>query len=232
MKDQSNNTLAQTLGALAVQMQSLKSSPEVLHAIVDAAVHIVPGARWAGVSLVRRRQVEPAVPIDDVVAKLDQIQTDLGEGPLFSVIRENRTVLIDDLAVDGQWPQFVPTALDLGVHSMLSFRLFVARENLGALVLYGAEPHAFTEDSLAVGELLAQHAAVALAGSTAAEQFECALASRDVIGQAKGILMQRDRLTGLQAFTALTKASQETNLKLVEVARWLVGEHESVLSDA
>lgn len=230
--DDQDRSLAATLGDLAVEMQSLRSSDDVLRAIVDAAVHIVPGARWAGVSLVKRRRVEPAVLTDDVVSQLDQLQTDLGEGPLFDVIREQKTVVIDDLSIDGKWPVFVPTAIELGVHSMLVYRLFVARENLGALTLYGAAPRVFTDDSIAAGELLAQHAAVALAGSAAVEQMQIAVASRDVIGQAKGILMQRDRLTGLQAFAALTKASQETNLKLVDVARWLVGEHESSLPEA
>jgi GAF domain-containing protein len=223
--------LVEVLGDLAVSMQSLTSSDDVLKAIVDASVHLVPGARWAGVSLVKRKRVEPAMPTDDIVATLDRLQTESGDGPLFTVIREHKTVVIDDLAVDGQWPIFVPTALKLGVHSMLCFRLFVTGENLGALTLYGAEPRAFTDDSVAIGEVLAQHAAVALAGSSATEQMQSAIASRDLIGQAKGILMQRDRLTGLQAFAALTKASQETNLKLVDVARWLVDQHEASLPD-
>ena len=61
--------------------------------------------------------------------------------------------------------------------------------------------------------------------------MQSALASRDIIGQAKGILTHRDNLTGLQAFAALTRASQETNVKLVTVARWLVNEHESKFHD-
>jgi len=113
---------------------------------------------------------------------------------------------------------------------MLSFRLFVIAESFGALNLYGAAPGAFTDDSITTGEILAQHAAVALAGTTAEQHFAAALASRDVIGQAKGILMHRDNLTGLQAFAALARASQETNVKLVDVARILVADHERYVS--
>ena len=69
-----------------------------------------------------------------------------------------------------------------------------------------------------------------MAGAAAEGQFKAGLASRDVIGQAKGLLMQRDRLTGMQAFAMLTRASQETNMKLVDVASWLVSEHEDGLS--
>ena len=113
---------------------------------------------------------------------------------------------------------------------MLSFRLFVTSGGLGALNLYGAAPDAFTDESITTGEILAQHAAVAFAGATAEQHFAAALASRDVIGQAKGILMHRDNLTGLQAFAALTKASQQTNIKLVDVARTLVADHERDVS--
>ncbi|MGZ5390740.1 MAG: ANTAR domain-containing protein [Mycobacterium sp.] len=65
-----------------------------------------------------------------------------------------------------------------------------------------------------------------MVGSNAEAQFRAGLASRDVIGQAKGLLMQRNNVTGVQAFAMLTRASQETNTKLVEVAHWLVDDHE------
>jgi len=94
---------------------------------------------------------------------------------------------------------------------MLSFRLFVTSGGLGALNLYGAAPDAFTDESITTGEILAQQAALAFAGATAEQHFAAALASRDVIGQAKGILIDRDNLTRLQAFAALAKASQQTS---------------------
>jgi len=81
--------------------------------------------------------------------------------------------------------------------------------------------------AIAVGGIIAQHAAVAIIGSAAESQFQTALAGRDVIGQAKGILMHRDDLTGLQAFALLTRVSQETNTKLLDVAKFLVTEQES-----
>lgn len=230
IRPHTSRQLAQKLGDFAIGMQSLTSSEAVLNAIVGAAVPIVPGASWAGVSLVTKRRVEPAAATDDIVARLDALQTSLREGPALSVLDERRPIVVNNLAVAEKWPQFISSATDLGVHSMLVFPLLVQRETLGVLTLYGATPHAFTDDSVAIGEILAQHATVAVAGSTATEQLHLAVASRDVIGQAKGILMHRDRLTGLQAFATLTKASQETNVRLVDVARWLVDEHEKTLA--
>ena len=223
-------TLAQVLGDLAVQMQAQEGTADTLHAIVAAAANIVPGARWAGISLIQRHHVLPKAPSDPIVAKLDALQTELGDGPCLTALRERRTVLIENMATDTRWPEFAAQATALGVQSLLSFQLFVESENLGAMNLYGAQTDCFTDESIEVGTIVAQHAAIAMFGAAAESQFQTALASRDVIGQAKGLLMQRNKVTGVQAFAMLTQASADTNTKLVEVARWLVSEHESELT--
>lgn len=102
---------------------------------------------------------------------------------------------------------------------------------MGALNLYGGETNVFGDDSHLMGIVFAQHASVALAGASTESQFHRALDSRDVIGQAKGLLMQRNGVTGLHAFKMLVSASQETHEKLVDVARWLVDTHESGLQN-
>ncbi|BBW99981.1 response regulator receiver protein [Mycolicibacterium moriokaense] len=226
MPDGTGHPLAQTLGNLAVEMQAQRGSTDTLRTIVDAAAEIVPGARWAGISLIEGRRVIPEVPTDPIVAKLDDLQTELGDGPCLSALKEHGTVHINDMNGDVRWPQFATAALQLGVRSLLSFQLFVRSNNLGALNLYGTEAGGFTEDSVDIGVILAQHAAVAMAGAAAEQQFHAGLASRDIIGQAKGLLMQRNNLTGVQAFAMLTRASQDVNMKLADVARWLVEEHE------
>ena len=226
----SPSELAQVLGALAIEMQAQTDAAATLHSIVEAAVSIVPGARWAGISLIEGRHVRSEVPTDPKVAELDQLQTDLAEGPGLSSLREQHTVYIEDTAADTRWPTFVRRAAELGVLSVLSFQLFVRSENLGALNLFADAPGAFNDESLLVGGVLAQHAAVALVGAAAESHFDAALAARDVIGQAKGILMHRDSLTGLQAFAVLTRAAQRTGVKLLDLARWLVEYHESHLS--
>jgi GAF domain-containing protein len=229
MADQPLERLAEVFGDLAVEMQAQKGSTDTLQSIVEAAPKVVPGARWAGISLVQGTKIVSEVPTSRSVAELDQLQSDLNQGPCLTALREYHTVHIDDMRTETRWPDFGREAQQRGMRSMLSFQLFVRSENLGALNLYSDEPGAFSEDSFLIGEILAQHAAVAMIGAAAETQFENALATRDVIGQAKGMLMQRDNLTGLQAFSLLTRASQQTNVKLVDVARWLVNEHESKL---
>ena len=114
------------------------------------------------------------------------------------------------------------TRLELGVRCSLSFQLFVHKDNFGALNLYGGEAGVFDDDSFLYGEILAQHAAVAMAGSQATEQMHRAIASRDLIGQAKGIIMERFRVDAVQAFALLTRLSQESNNKLLDVAERVI----------
>ncbi|QEN12581.1 GAF and ANTAR domain-containing protein [Mycolicibacterium sp. ELW1] len=229
MPADASNELARTLGNFAMRLQAQKSRADTLQTIVDAATAIVPGARWVGISLIQRGTVVAEAPTDPIVAHLDQLQSELGDGPCITALREHHTVLIDDMSSETRWPEFVRQAISLDVHSLLSFQLFVESETLGAMNLYGAQPNAFTQESVDVGTIVAQHAAVAMFGTAAATQFHAALASRDVISQAKGILMHRHNITGVEAFAMLTHASADTNIKLVDVARWLVAEHESAI---
>jgi GAF domain-containing protein len=182
--------------------------------------------------MIEKRRVVAVAPTDPLVANLDDLQSELGDGPCVTALREHHTVHIDDMSTDTRWPQFARQATELGVHSLLSFQLFVRSETLGALNLYSDQAGGFSEDSIEVGTIVAQHAAVAMIGATDENHFHAALASRDVIGQAKGILMHRDKLTGLQAFATLTRASKDTNIKLVDIANWLVDEHESGITGA
>jgi GAF domain-containing protein len=220
--------LAQRLSELAVRLQDEDSRDGTLRAIVHAALDLVPGTTWAGISLVQSKRVTVEASSHDLVVELDQLQSDFGEGPCLTAIGHQHTVRVADLARPGQpWPRFAAAAAERGVRSMMSLGLFVRRETLGALNLYAPRPDAFTPDAEIMADLLAQHAAVALAGAIHEHNLNAALANRDVLGQANGILMQRDRLTALQAFQLLVRASQGTNMKIAEVARWLITETET-----
>jgi transcriptional regulator with GAF, ATPase, and Fis domain len=131
---------------------------------------------------------------------------------------EQRVVRVDDLSVEDRWPQFVEQAAALGVGSMMCFQLFVTGDRLGAFNMYSRTAGAFGTDSEEIGEMLAAHAAVALAGAEHEQNLRAGMSSRDVIGQAKGILMERYKLTADQAFGVLTRVSQELNRKLVDIA--------------
>jgi GAF domain-containing protein len=224
--------LAQRMSELAIGLRAEDNRDGTLRAIVHGALDLVPAASWAGICLVQGKRVTLEASSHDLVVELEQLQSDVGEGPCVSAIRQQRTVRVADLAEpDPPWPRFAAAAIERGVRSMMSLRLFLRRETLGALNLYAAQPDAFAADAQILADLLAQHAAVALAGATHEHHLNVALVNRDVLGQAKGILMQRDGLTAGQAFQLLVRASQDTNMKIADVARWLITETENKARD-
>lgn len=128
------------------------------------------------------------------------------------------TLRADDLRTDGRWPQWAAVAVDEGVLSVLSFQLFVQGDRMGALEVYADGPDVFDADAENIGLLRAAHAAIAMSDTRMVENLHRALMSRDVIGQAKGILMERFKIDSVQAFDLLIKASQTTHFKLHEIA--------------
>jgi transcriptional regulator with GAF, ATPase, and Fis domain len=214
--------LAGRLSDLARTLQDEDGVDETLQAIVDAAVGTVPGAQYAALSLVEhRREIHTRAGTAEVVFKVDQVQYDTGEGPCLSAVYEQQTVSLPDMRTEQRWPKFTGRSTELGIRSMLSFQLYVQQDNLGALNLYSEHPNAFDDDSDHIGLLFASHAAVAMSGAQQQEHLNMAIAARDLIGQAKGILMERHKITADQAFSVLSRASQQTNTKLVDVARAL-----------
>ncbi|MEU8233153.1 GAF and ANTAR domain-containing protein [Actinoplanes sp. NPDC048967] len=214
--------LAVTLSRLARSLQDNDNADDTLRAIVYAAVDTIPGAHYAALSVVqRRREVRTEAGTDELVYLVDQAQYETGQGPCLDAVYQQRTVRLSDMSTEQRWPEFTGRAQELGVRSMLSFQLFVQHDNLGALNLYSRQLDAFDGDSEHIGLLFATHAAVAMSGAQQQDHLNKALAARDAIGQAKGILMERHRLTADQAFSVLARASQESNIRLVEVARAL-----------
>jgi transcriptional regulator with GAF, ATPase, and Fis domain len=215
--------LAQTLSDMARSLQSEGSFEDTLGAIVSAAAHTVPGAERAGLTVVQgRRRVSTPAATDDLVREADRAQYETGQGPCLDAAYERRTVRLTDMAAEQRWPDFTRRASQLGMRSMLSFQLYVRDDDLGALNLYSGEVDAFDDESENIGLLFASHAAIAMAGSRKVHDLSLAISARDLIGQAKGILMERHKITGDQAFQLLARVSQSSNTKLVEVAGYLV----------
>jgi GAF domain-containing protein len=180
----------------------------------------VPGAQFAGISVVQaRNKISTPAWTDEVVRACDRAQYETGQGPCLDSVYEEQTVRLSDMRAEQWWPEFTKrVAADYGMGSMLSFQLYVSGDSLGALNLYNSSPEAFSDESEHVGLLLAAHAAVAMASAQHEQHLLQAMATRDLIGQAKGILMERYKITGDQAFSLLIRVSQNANMKLRDVA--------------
>src|SRR4051812_38393714 len=216
------NALARRLAEAARGLQRQTSPEQVLDGVVKLAREMVPGADEATITMVRKDgHCYSAAATSALASDFDVLQDETGEGPCLDAIWQQETVRVDDLGSDPRWPVLGPRAAERGVGSMLCLQLFVHRDTLGALDLLAHATSAFTDESEHIGLLVASHAAIAAADAQHLENVTSALVNRDVIGQAKGILMERFKITSDQAFAVLAKVSQDTNRKVAAVAEEL-----------
>jgi hypothetical protein len=198
-----DRSLARYFADLSETLLAVRGVTETMKVLVDAAADVVEGVAHASISHMRGRALVSASSNDDVGHILDGIQT--------------RT--------DERWPQYGPAAVDAtGVLSSLAHPLRDGKRPFGALNLFSNEVDAFHGDveQEALIAILAAHCAPALSVALHREDMEAALRTRDIIGQAKGLLMARSDVDEDTAFKMLISASQRTNVKLAEVARQLV----------
>ena len=223
--DGGRGPLVDVAEALRDVARSLQAEPDLQHVvegIVAAVTDTVPGAEAAGVSLREGKSLRTVAATSDLVRRLNDIEHELDEGPCMQAVLAQRSYRIDDMSIDARWPRFAEAARADGIGSMVGYRLFTNDRTLGALDLYSSKPNAFDAQAEVVGELFAAHAAIALIGSSQQAEWQTALSSRDLIGVAKGILMNRERITDDQAFALLVTTSQRANLKIRDLAAWLV----------
>ena len=219
------NQLAEDFGGLARSLEAHDDPDLMLTEIVAAAVAMVPGVDEGSISVVTgRRNIGSQAPTGDLPMQVDALQEETQQGPCLDAAYDHLTVRVADMATETRWPDFARRASQAGAASMLSIQLYVEGDNLGALNLYSRTPNAFDDESEQVGLLFASHAAVAYAGVRKEDQLTKAVVSRDLIGQAKGILMERYNISGERAFLMLTRISQNTQRKLHDIAAELVRE--------
>lgn len=225
------SSLARQFVLLTRTLLDSGSVVEVLERVVYAAREIVPGADLVSVTL-RSSDGHFHTPVetDKVASDLDQLQYRFGEGACVEAARPSGPAMAisEDVAADTRWPRFGPAAAALGFRSLVSTALLpdVPSPQLsGALNVYSRRPNGIAPAELDVLLLLATHASLALARTSAVtrgelkvEQLFQALDSRDAIGQAKGILMARRGITAEEAFDLLRRTSQDVNIKLRDLA--------------
>ncbi len=213
---------ARQFSELARSLQAEPNLDQTLRSIVSAAVANVDGADLAGITLVNRKgELNTPAATDELAREIDRVQYEVRQGPCLSAAWERLTMLANDLRTETRWPSFARRAADLGVLAMLSFQLYVRNEEMGSLNLYSRTAGAFTGEDENTGLLFASHAAVALVGAQHEHNLIAALVGRDIIGQAKGILMERYQIHEMAAFAVLARTSQYNNRKLRDIAETL-----------
>lgn len=215
--------VAELFAGIARSLAEHRDVDDTLQHIVDLAVQTLHGAEFAGMSLADERSVLTGASTGDVPGRIDAIQTEVGEGPCLDAIREHAVFETGNLADEARWPAFARRAhAETGVRSILALRLFVDGDTMGALNLYATKADAFDDADVALASVFAAHAAVALSGARLERDLERKARTRDVIGQAKGLIMARSDVGEDEAFAVLRRASQRLNTRVVDVAEAMV----------
>lgn len=220
--------LALAFVSIAEQLYDAETYDEVLRRIAEAAVATVGGGFSASVTVRDGGEFRTAASTDPSAAGVDEAQYQAAEGPNLDAFT---TAMVDASAFpDERWPLLGSIPITYGVGSSLSYQLHTggvegSGAGTGSLNIYGLTPDAFDQAAQEIGSIMAAHASLAARAvgnriglQDLGDHLEQALLSRDVIGQAKGILMDRLKVTPDEAFDILKNSSQRLNIKLREVA--------------
>ena len=219
MNEPRNHDLAVRMAELARAAAAPRTVEQVLGDVTAAAKELIPGVDTAGVLMIGKGgKWDSFGGTSDLPHLLDELQMKYGEGPCVEAALDEVIVRTDDFRTEERWPQYSPEVVRLGVMSGLSFKLYTANRTAGALNLFAFKPNAFDGEAETIGIVLAAHAAAAILASREGEELQSALSTRDRIGQAKGIIMERYGVDDIRAFEMLRRLSQDSNTKLVDVA--------------
>jgi GAF domain-containing protein len=208
---------------------STDSVEQFLHEMAVLAARLVGGGLSCGMTMRSAGRPVTVACSDPVAAQVDAVQYELGNGPCLHAMRDGHVVRIEDTTDKSRWPEFERRAASHGIRSCLALPLRSQGRRVGALNLYARDASAFGAAEARRAADFAENASGALTlairlASYAAlvEQLRSSLTSRTVIDQALGIVMAREGCTQDRAFAILRSASQNSNVKLRDIASAVV----------
>jgi GAF domain-containing protein len=224
------NELATLTGRMAGGFLTEESAANAVQSLAYVLKDSVPHAAGAGASIINARgRRESAGATDPVVLRADRLQYELGQGPCLSAWAEQRAIIIQDTTDETRWPEWTAAVAQLPLRSVLSAPLTTEGRRIGALKVYSPSPRAFDDYSVFLIERLAAPAAVLLGNARDREatqrlsaQLVEALANRDMISKAEGVLMERMNITSHEALTVMLSTSRREEKLLHLVAREIV----------
>lgn len=215
--------LRQTMAELTQKIAGPTEIGAILQSVTATAVELIAGVDCADVLLISGPDLfQPMAATSQLAIDLDGVQQRFREGPCLDAAVGHSVILCNDLREDSRWPRFAKSAVAAGIHAMLSFQLCTHNGRMGALNLFGLTPDVFTAEAEALGAMLATHIANAFIADDKELQFKSALNSSDIIGQAKGMIMERFGVDAVHAFDLLSNLSHESNTRVPDVAAEIV----------
>ena len=228
-----DSSIGRRLGGARLSTWGSNLRPRSSTATVDAALRLVTAlaettvknADGVSVTLERHGRVMTVAASDDAMMAMDGHQYDTGEGPCLAAKAEGRWFYIESLAEETRWPKFVPLALEQGIHSILSSPLMTEERPQGALNIYSSTARAFGSHQQELAALFAAQASEILTAADPEvtdeqvnQRLADALAARQMIHQAQGMIMDRQSLTAEAAVAALRRAAREAELTVADYA--------------
>ena len=214
------------MGAVVLSAETIDTTIEL---VTTLATETIPSTAGAGVTLVDARGKRSVAASDPWVERADELQYEFDSGPCLTAWRDQVTVRVDDTGDETRWPQWTAAVAELDVRAMMSVPLVTKGPAIGAIKVYSGQPGAYNAAAEHVLELFARQAAILLSNTQAladarrlSAQLTAALTNRDIIGQAKGVLIAQGAADERSAFAMLATASQRSNTKLTEVAHRVI----------
>jgi len=219
--------LTAALTHAAQTINQARTREETLQTIAETALLSIPSVEHVGVSVLDRtgHPVTKAAT-SDLVLELDKLQYTLNEGPCVDSLRGESLVTAPHILHDARWPRYVPPAVKLGLKSQLAVRLQIDADTVGGLNMYSTASADIDPQAPGIADLFATHAALALGKAQKVDELYQALRTREVIGQAVGILMHKYDLDTDTAFGFLVRTSSHSNTKVRDIAARMVQDHE------
>jgi GAF domain-containing protein len=220
-----DSTMTAALARAAKEIHEASGVDETLDAIVRSARDTLPDIDHIGLSVGHKDgRIETLAATDEWVLTFDRIQYDVGEGPCVYAMEAETVVRVEHARHEQRWPLFIPKAVAAGLRSQLGVRLHVDEVEMAALNMYSTSSDTLDPDLEDFAELFASYASLALGHARREDQLSQALFSRRLIGQATGIVMERYAVDEARAFRYLTRTSNDTNIKLRDLAQQIVDE--------
>jgi GAF domain-containing protein len=218
-------TLVQMSG-LVLSQETVRSAVELITALASATA---PGTDGAAVTVVDEDGTRTVGATSEMAVRADALQYELDEGPCLTAWRTGALVRVDDTAGDRRWPAWNEAVTPLGIRSALSAPLLAGGEAIGAIKLYALQPGRFDEHDEHVMVLFARQAAILLAATqnlagarALSRRLTGAVADRDVISQATGVLLARGAPDREAAFARLAAAAESAGRPVLDIAQQLL----------
>ena len=225
-KSPASTETAEAFQALAAMMYAADDYEQTYAAICQAATRLVDGCDHASLMLMRHGKPYTAAASDEIADRIDQFERDVGDGPCLDAIKDEAAYIDADLTDGSPWPTLDKRVLaETPVRGMAGIRLINADEKSGALNLFSDTAGALTATSVDQAIMLVSFVSVALLASEAKENaatLRAGLVSNREIGKAIGLMMAFHHVDDETAFSLLRQASQDMNIKIVDVAREIV----------